>query len=618
MSFYPTLRKIIYLALFLLPNWGYSQGIIIPEKAEIDEIVFQGNANFPDRQLLDQLSIHEKFLIRKGSPYNKRQLVREDLILANYYRQYGYLDVTVVDLVTHVTGKNIRVEFQINEGKQYYLEHFTIAGNSIIPDSEYERRLTLRTGIPFSRYTIQNGIQQIVRQYETIGYPYVVIRDSVAVHDSVDFFLRVHEGPLTHIGEVEVPPQPGIKPEIIKREIVIKRGDIYNIDLIEETQRRLFETRLFNGVLISPVSRDTLTPTVDLKIQLIVSKFRSVDFDFGLTQQSIATYTDPLLNLKLAGGWRHKNLGNVGRQFQVRISASTRFPEIYQPQKFRGDLLYTEPWLLNFRTPTTINPFYEYVDWSDVYGAGAYSRQYGLTIYTIYRWFRSIQARAELEWSKGKYKGITKAEDKPTEQRIFRLNTTWDKRNNYFTPSSGYLLQVNPTLMGTFLGGDHHLIQVESSYSVYHRLFWNVIGAARIGAGITAFFAQDTSRSVPLNQRFYLGGNASVRGYKNQLLGPTMIVDGQLIPLGGNFKVYGNFEVRFPIYWIVGGELFVDWGNLWSQTKYANLSDIKVASGFGITFATPIGPARIDFGWPLNDVKYGTNWNIHVAIAYAF
>lgn len=605
----------------LVPLAGWTQEAFISEGAEIRSITFSGNESIRKADLRDQLSIHTRLFkrwIRRGSPYNVRQIIRNKLVLSNYYRQFGYLDITVRDSIIPVSADVIDIAFIIHEGKQYYLNNFAITGNEVIPTSRYLEELKLKANIPFSRYEIQNGLRRIIRRYETMGYPGVIIQDSVAIGDSVDFYLQVNEGALTYFGNIQVPELEGIDDRVVRREVVVEPGEVYNIELIEESQRRLFETGLFNGVSIRPTKIDPLTNRVDLSVQLIVSNFRAVDFEFGLKQEASAEYADPLLNLKMGGSWQHKNIAGAGRRFQVKMSASTRFPEIYQPQTFRSDLLYTIPWLLDFRTPTTINPYYDYKDWSEWHGAGAYHWRYGVQVTTLYRWFRIVQAQGRLEWSKLKTSVVTSKETGITEQRSYRLLIRWDNRNNFFSPSSGYLIELTPKLAGTFLGGSHHFTQVEASYSIYHRLFRNVVGAGRIVSGITHIMPQDTSGVAPVDQRFYLGGNTSVRGYRNQMLGPTLLDGGNLVPQGGNFELFGNFEVRFPIYGFLGGEVFLDWGNLWTEPEYANLTDIKFASGFGITFATPIGPARVDFARPLNDSNYGREWNIHVAISHAF
>lgn len=84
-------------------------------------------------------------------------------------------------------------------------------------------------------------------------------------------------------------------------------------------------------------------------------------------------------------------------------------------------------------------------------------------------------------------------------------------------------------------------------------------------------------------------------------------------------KLLANLELRFPIYWKFGGEIFLDAGQLWSDYSALNILSMRYTSGFGITFATPLGPARVDFGWKLGPLRPAEKpWIMHVALQYAF
>ena len=128
-------------------------------------------------------------------------------------------------------------------------------------------------------------------------------------------------------------------------------------------------------------------------------------------------------------------------------------------------------------------------------------------------------------------------------------------------------------------------------------------------------FQKDSDVNIPYTERFFLGGNSSIRGFEQQMVGP-LSAEGE--PLGGNLRFYTNFELRFPIYSIIGGTLFLDMGNLWANVEESTISDIEKAAGLGITIDTPIGPARIDYGFPLGAEYKNTSGQLHIAIAYAF
>ena len=85
-------------------------------------------------------------------------------------------------------------------------------------------------------------------------------------------------------------------------------------------------------------------------------------------------------------------------------------------------------------------------------------------------------------------------------------------------------------------------------------------------------------------------------------------------PLGDNLKVLTNAEIRFPLFWIIGGEIFIDGGSLSSDMASLSNTTYQWDAGFGLTFATPLGPIRIDFANILNTQK----WKVQFGIPYAF
>jgi outer membrane protein assembly factor BamA len=110
---------------------------------------------------------------------------------------------------------------------------------------------------------------------------------------------------------------------------------------------------------------------------------------------------------------------------------------------------------------------------------------------------------------------------------------------------------------------------------------------------------------LPLYSRFYLGGGSSLRGwYYNDFIAD-----------GGNVKVLTNIEIRFPLFWILGGEVFIDGGNLASDIPSLLNKTYRWDAGFGLTIATPLGPIRIDIAKVLGEEK-PYQWQF--SIPYAF
>jgi outer membrane protein insertion porin family len=130
-----------------------------------------------------------------------------------------------------------------------------------------------------------------------------------------------------------------------------------------------------------------------------------------------------------------------------------------------------------------------------------------------------------------------------------------------------------------------------------------------------------------------LGGSSTVRGYKEQLLGPVIVDSTKVNPtaVGGKFFVLANLELRIPIVWLFWGEIFVDIGNVWgefditdntSQTFDQDIirkqGGIVTTSGIGIALLTPLGPVRLDYGLKHRVESYQSSGEFHIGIAFAF
>ncbi len=583
------------------------------EPPEIVEIVFQGNTFISSAELQGEISLQPKTLFSNGSLYNLHHVNREGQKLKNFYQQYGFLDATVRDSLVELSPDAIEVVFIVFEGPRYYLRDITIQGNEVYSDEKYLANINFQRGAPFNVFEIRSQLQLVLREYEENGYPLVMIRDSVAVSDSVELFIQVSEGLKLSIGNIVIPELEDIPARIIERELIVKSGDLFNISRIEESKRRLFETSLFSNVNISTTSLDSSARTLDLLVEALPAKFRAFDIDFGAEQKAEYINADPVVSMGLTGSWYHNNLFDSSRRLKVQTQVNSIYPNIFIPTIFHLDLFYVEPWILGVRIPFTVNPFYRYFNDRER-PVARQSLAGGLRIGTSYRWFRRVKIVSFLEWSTVSSQGEqTEDEIVYEEQRSFDINMLFDGRNDYFKPSRGYKVTLEPKLVGYFFGGQQHYWQMESAVSTYWNLFDLAVFAQNLNIAVSG--VQDSTTAIPPLQRYYLGGNSSVRGFDHQGLDPA---GSGLTPQGGHLRLFANLELRFPIYKIIGGELFYDTGFLWSEIEDFNLEDLESAFGFGLTIDTPIGPARVDYGIPFLKEGGTGKGQMHIAISHAF
>ena len=599
--------------MLVLPTSIFPQD---PQEApEIVDIKITGNRALSSRDLLNQLSIKEKRLVSKGSFFNKHHLARELDKLEDYYTLNGFLDAVVTDSVTVGEG-TVVIHLDVNEGKQYYLRDVTLSGNTVFSESDYLEIIEFQAGSSFNTFKIRENLIEMLTLYQNNGYPLINIRDSVVVEDSVSLYIKVKEGPKLNFGAISIQQMEQIPEGVIARELIFQTGEEFNLANIDESKRRLYETNLFNSVNISMATVDLDSTTIDINVELIPAKFRAFDMNIGLKQgrPDESVNSDPVLSVGLSGSWYHNNLFDKSRRLRVETKVSSIYPSIFIPQQFKFDLFYMEPWIFNARVPLTINPFFWYVDYADHSLLNFNNLAYGVRGILTYRWFRRIKIQSLAEWSQSKSSGDPiNIEDEYQEARKIGVKLTWDRRDSFFYPHDGFKFVFEPEMVGYFLGGPNSYIQIQSSLSTFWNLFGGVVFAHNLNGGIA--FMQSEDEIIPYTHRYFLGGNSSIRGFRQRELGPT---DDAGVPLGGNLRLYSNFEIRFPIYGILGGSAFLDIGNLWATVDEATLTEVETAAGLGITIDTPIGPARIDYGIPLGAEHVNKKGQVHIAIAYAF
>ena len=108
------------------------------------------------------------------------------------------------------------------------------------------------------------------------------------------------------------------------------------------------------------------------------------------------------------------------------------------------------------------------------------------------------------------------------------------------------------------------------------------------------------SSYVPIYEKFYAGGQNTIRGYKERRVGPRD--SGSNEPSGGEAIMVANAEVTFPVYEkVIKGAIFYDIGNVWEHTgDFMKVADFKAGAGIGVRVKTPVGPVRVDWGYPLS------------------
>jgi len=219
---------------------------------------------------------------------------------------------------------------------------------------------------------------------------------------------------------------------------------------------------------------------------------------------------------------------------------------------------------------------------------------------------------------------------------ILGLSGSHDKRDFVLNPRAGTYRIARLQVAGGVLGGRNDFYTASGSFQRYDPLSRWAVLATRLRIGLGGAYGR--SANVPFENRYFLGGGNSVRGYNENSLGPRAMDDqGREAVVGGEFMLLTNVELRHGIpllsQWNFSGAVFIDGGNVWASTSDVSLKDFRpladeqdvtvndyrYSMGVGLRYNTPVGPIRLDYGWPLKRDTYNDNsGRFHLTLGQIF
>jgi outer membrane translocation and assembly module TamA len=193
------------------------------------------------------------------------------------------------------------------------------------------------------------------------------------------------------------------------------------------------------------------------------------------------------------------------------------------------------------------------------------------------------------------------------------LGLLWTTVDNLLAPTRGEIVSFAFDHSGQPWGGNYRFYKITAETKKYWSIGWETIFASRLKLG----FADPLGavKNLPLSERFYAGGEKSVRGFGRRRLGPLSVADD---PIGGLSLLEGSVELRRLLWREFGGALFLDFGEVSTRRFHVPVSDLKFAAGFGLSYQTPVGPLRIDVGFPFRPPAGDRPFQVHLSVGAYF
>ena len=541
----------------------------------ITKIDFIGNKSISRKELLQEI------ISEKNGEYKDVNLTYDTQKILQLYKNNGFFTAKV-DPKVNTIEEAVEIVFFIEEGTRPRIIKITIDDDEY---KEIKNLFQIKVNDFFIEEKIYNTEKRVENYYKDRGYPFASVSSSM-LPDSGVLIFNIEKGLLHYIGEIEIKGLKICNPIVIHREIELKRGDVFNKSKLYNSQRNIYALGFFSTVSLEMLRHEP--DTIDLIFTVRELKSRVLNFGFG--------FSIPLSFL-ISLGFEELNLFNAGNRFQIRPSFKINIDGEWET-KFEGK--YMIPHLTPARLNISLLPFYWIEDKLEFRRTtrGAefrISKVYNENIqYNIANKYKYVDFKPKVTLP-DTFKGLTNS---------LKFQFMVDYRDEFFNPKKGMYLLPLVEYAGGIFGGDNHFLRLEIEERLFLPLFKNTV-AQRLKIGTII-----PTDGLAIYEKYYLGGQYSLRGYPERSVGPDSIGEEKY----GNILANLNIEYRISLPMNFGLVAFFDVGYIDNEIDLTRRDFLKPSAGFGLRFYTPIGPLRGDIGFPLRDEGY----EIYLGIYHIF
>ena len=597
--------------IFLLGISFFSCFLLASQKKTVKTVSILGSEIVKESLILSAMRT-KKSTIFSSQEFDSRILRLDAISVKTLYISNGFLEVSVEDS-TQIVDDKVHVFLKISEGKQYFLRSVEIQGNQTITDKTINKILEFIPKKPYDPVTANKNLSLVRQEYEQYGKLFSSIMITDKIGDSVNVQLQVEEGPDVYIDTFFIEGLQNLGEDNVTREIEFKSGDLYKKEEIDLTKRRILQTGVFSYAGITPLPVAGSDTTVNVLIELRQFTPKQWSSEGGYFPIEYYRGVEPIPGIGGEIEWRNRSLSRSTTNFSARVIVQGLLSEDYLYliyPKFGMDMDFSNQWFLERRIPTRIRLFYETFTNLGQEGSLSPVMRYGLQLTSHKNFDKFSFIETGLNWEQ--FIGFEN-DQQEIEQRTFKLRGYLDRSDDPLFPYNGYRLTGEVSQTGGILGGTRDYVKIDLGINKYNQIHNKIVLAGRLKYGM--IFGWEGSYNDVQYEKFYLGGSSSLRGW--DML--KFKVDENDMPNGDIIRLMMNWEIRFPLFWILGGELFIDGGYLTDSFRNQSIDQIEWDRGFGITLMTPLVPLRLDFAIPLKKSTGGINsWKIQLGANYIF
>lgn len=582
----------------------------------ISHICVEGLDSCEEDAILDLMITKEYFFLTswmtKSGTYQQEAIEHDKLIITDYLHNRGYLDAKVTICVEETAKDRIKIVIKACKGHLYHVNKVTFSGNKLFSDEQVASHLDLYPHDVFSPDNLRKASQAITCFYGAKGYIEASANFQTTLTPSgecYDVHFNIEEGEPFKVGVIKVFGNCHTKTSVILHECLLVPGCVFDIRKLQGTEERLKNIGYFECVNVFPVRSENPPDSCgryrDVHIQVKEMSTGSVGLSLGFS--TLDSFFGSLelteRNFNIAGlkDFNQKGFGVLrggGEFFQVGATIGVN--------RRSYNLRWTKPyfmdtkWIVGFDLDRTYNLAVS-SDYDIKTSSFRLHATKPINDYLRYGW----------QW-RMRYSTITINNNTPTVTDNIRTESgknglvsavgpmiSYDSTDSAIRPHKGLRSELLSEYSG--LGGTFYFLSFAYKNAYYYPI--GARGTLKFRGNIHCIQTIGSTNfgDLPMGERLFLGGEDTVRGFRNYAIGPK--ISGTNDPEGGITSLLLSEEYSHHIIDRVDAFVFVDAGAI-SQEAY-KVGTIRLSYGFGVRVEiiqnTPI---ILGFGWPLNPASH--------------
>lgn len=626
--------------------------------AKIRHINLVGNEKFPEEDIVDNWESSESNWLswyRRDDQYSREKLSGDLEKLNNYYLDRGYIDFSVDSTQVAISPdkRDMFITAGMTEGEQYTVSDVQLSGDTVLPKEEIEKRVLVKSGQTFSRRLLELTSDSITNTLGNIGYAFAQVNPIPQVDRdkrTVGINLQVVPGPRVNVRRIVFKGNTRTADEVLRREMRQFEGSWYSQAAVDRSKVRLQRLGFFE------------TGSVDVETQPVQGSDDQVDLVVSMTETTSGSFVFGLGYSQLTGvstsiQLSQNNFLGSGNRVSVEANRNAYL------QRYAFSFL--NPYFTDEGMSLGYNLSWREFDNSDfnTVSYSSTSRAAQAVVGLPITEFDTVSAAFGIDSNQifafpGSTPQVIVDYIDALDRRTFHawrgeLGWARDTRNDYFAPTRGTYQRVSAEV--ALPGSTAEYFKLNYEFSKYWPLSRALVLNTRAELGYGDSYGDAVSRNVcftpdsfndadndgvidegeyipgaaptdpcettspdyrrtitadglPFFENFYAGGVRSVRGFRDNTLGPRVGItlsgpgSARTQPIGGSVKTVGSLELIFPTLLDTPSarvSAFVDFGNVFGSTDDFDAGELRASAGVALLWRAPVGPISISYAYPL-------------------